>query len=272
MLTNANVYDGTGNPEDHRKETPVQWGQRNDRPQQLPYGANHRRPDHRPAFRPQEHHAPYVPPQRPNHEFRRPRENKVILTLDSLVSTPQEILATEHQLHLPQPLPLVGVPSKENLNKYCDYHNEKSHSMNDCFHLKKQLEAALESGKLNHLVKDEPRNAIKGQVLADFINEVPVGSDAMVPRVTPYMIDHQRDCKEEWVLYTDGASNIKGSGAGLVLISLTKTDRNGCPGPTSGGLKEGKLCNCGSGLFHKVDRSKTASQNNQEGSEEVCVG
>ncbi|GJU38165.1 reverse transcriptase domain-containing protein [Tanacetum coccineum] len=111
-------------------------------------------PDHRPAFRPQEHHAPYVPPQRPNHEFRRPIKNKVILTLDSLVSTPQEIMATEQQLRFPQPLPLVGVPSKENLNKYCEYHNEKGHSTNGCFYLKKQLEIALESGKLNHLVKD----------------------------------------------------------------------------------------------------------------------
>ncbi|GJV72732.1 reverse transcriptase domain-containing protein [Tanacetum coccineum] len=32
------------------------------------------------------------------------------------------------------------------------------------------------------------------------------------------------DYKEEWVLYTDGASSAKGSGAGLVLISPTKTE------------------------------------------------
>ncbi|GKB68429.1 hypothetical protein Tco_0929841, partial [Tanacetum coccineum] len=57
---------------------------------------------------------PYVAPQSPNQEFHRP---KAVLTLDSLSSTPQEILATEHQLHLPQPAPLVGVPSKENLNR-----------------------------------------------------------------------------------------------------------------------------------------------------------
>ncbi|GJS97669.1 hypothetical protein Tco_0804637 [Tanacetum coccineum] len=77
-----------------------------------------------------------------------------VLTLDLLVSTLKEILATEHQLHLPQPPPLVGVPSKENLNKYCDYHNEKGHNTSDCFYLKRQLEIALDSDKLNHLVKD----------------------------------------------------------------------------------------------------------------------
>ncbi|GJW02511.1 reverse transcriptase domain-containing protein [Tanacetum coccineum] len=69
----------------------------------------------------------------------------------------------------------------------------------------------------------EPCGAVKGQLLADFINEVPVGSDTMVPQRTPCTVDHQKDCKEEWILYTDGASSIKGSGAGLVPISLTKT-------------------------------------------------
>ncbi|GJV64438.1 reverse transcriptase domain-containing protein [Tanacetum coccineum] len=62
-----------------------------------------------------ERHTLYIPPQRPSQEFHRP---KTVLTLDSLSSTPQKILATEHQLHLPQPAPLVGVPSKENLNRY----------------------------------------------------------------------------------------------------------------------------------------------------------
>ncbi|GJT63149.1 reverse transcriptase domain-containing protein [Tanacetum coccineum] len=70
----------------------------------------------------------------------------------------------------------------------------------------------------------EPQSAIKGQVLADFINEIPVGSDVMMPRQTQYIVDHDKDWKEEWVLYTDGASSAKGSGAGLVLISPTKTE------------------------------------------------
>ncbi|GJR00257.1 reverse transcriptase domain-containing protein [Tanacetum coccineum] len=45
----------------------------------------------------------------------------------------------------------------------------------------------------------EPHNAIKGKILADFINEMPMGSEAMVPRA-------------------------KGSGAGLVLISPPKIE------------------------------------------------
>ncbi|GKC13223.1 hypothetical protein Tco_1010005 [Tanacetum coccineum] len=45
-------------------------------------------------------------------------------------------------------------PKKENQDKYCDYHGEKGHYTNDCFQLRRQLEMALESEKLNHLIKD----------------------------------------------------------------------------------------------------------------------
>ncbi|GJS75671.1 hypothetical protein Tco_0725552 [Tanacetum coccineum] len=70
----------------------------------------------------------------------------------------------------------------------------------------------------------EPRSAVKGQILADFINEVPVGSGSMTLSQTQYTIGREKDRKEEWILYTDGASSAKGSGAGLVLISPTKTE------------------------------------------------
>nr|GEY24044.1 reverse transcriptase domain-containing protein [Tanacetum cinerariifolium] len=43
---------------------------------------------------------------------------------------------------------------KENLDRYCNYHGEKRHYTNNFYQLKRHLEAALESGKLNHLVKD----------------------------------------------------------------------------------------------------------------------
>nr|GEV74802.1 reverse transcriptase domain-containing protein [Tanacetum cinerariifolium] len=62
------------------------------------------------------------------------------------------------------------------------------------------------------------------KVLAEFINEVPVGSEAMVSWQTQYTIDRQKDCKEEWILYKDGASSVKGFSAGLVLISPTNTE------------------------------------------------
>ncbi|GJX32650.1 reverse transcriptase domain-containing protein [Tanacetum coccineum] len=86
----------------------------------------------------------------------------------------------------------------------------------------KLAQYSVELGAYN--ITYEPRSAIEGQILADFLNEVTVGSETMVPRCTPYTIDHQKYCEEEWVLYTDGASSIKGFGAGLVLIIPTKTE------------------------------------------------
>ncbi|GJR71068.1 reverse transcriptase domain-containing protein [Tanacetum coccineum] len=62
-----------------------------------------------------------------------------------------------------------------------------------------------------------PRNAVKGQVLADFLSDAPDGEREdeyfRMPEVPPEIDD-----TEAWTLYTDGAASSKGSGAGLVLI------------------------------------------------------
>ena len=63
-----------------------------------------------------------------------------------------------------------------------------------------------------------PRNVVKGQVLADFINEVPIGTAYPNPKRRGKEICNISQTGE-WILYTDGASSKKGSGAGLVLIS-----------------------------------------------------
>ena len=76
------------------------------------------------------------------------------IDLNTLTKAPKEILATEHQLRLPAPPPLRGRPSRENMDKYCDYHGEKGHITNDCHNLKEQLKKAMETGKLDHLIRD----------------------------------------------------------------------------------------------------------------------
>ncbi|GJZ90000.1 reverse transcriptase domain-containing protein [Tanacetum coccineum] len=61
------------------------------------------------------------------------------------------------------------------------------------------------------------RNAVKGQVLMDFLLEAPEGE-----KVEAYFrmleVPVERDDTKVWTLFTDGASNPKGSGARLVLI------------------------------------------------------
>ncbi|GKB87926.1 reverse transcriptase domain-containing protein [Tanacetum coccineum] len=91
--------------------------------------------------------------------------------------------------------------------------------------IKQILSKTEASGKLAKYVVElgaynitlEPRNAVKGQVLADFITEMPDGESPekyfRTPKITP-----ERDETEEWTLFTDGASSSKGSRAGLVMI------------------------------------------------------
>nr|GEX43832.1 reverse transcriptase domain-containing protein [Tanacetum cinerariifolium] len=92
--------------------------------------------------------------------------------------------------------------------------------------LKQILNKAQASGKLGkysvelgtYIIAYEPRNAIKGQVLAEFLSEAPVGTHTEKFFRLPANVPNQDDV-EKWTLFTNGASNNKRSGAGLVLIS-----------------------------------------------------
>ncbi|GKF68468.1 reverse transcriptase domain-containing protein, partial [Tanacetum coccineum] len=64
----------------------------------------------------------------------------------------------------------------------------------------------------------EPRNSMKGHVLVDFLFEALVGTPIEEFFRLPAGVQYKDDFKK-WTLFTDGASNSKGSGAGLVLIS-----------------------------------------------------
>ena len=97
--------------------------------------------------------------------------------------------------------------------------------------IKQVLSKAQASGKLAkysvelgaYNIEYVPRNAIKGQVLADFLSETPIGNSSPSYFQLPAKVPN-RDETGQWTLFTDGASNIKGAGAGLVLISPTKTE------------------------------------------------
>ncbi|GJU81484.1 reverse transcriptase domain-containing protein [Tanacetum coccineum] len=79
-----------------------------------------------------------------------------------LMKTPKEILAMDN-VNFPQPPPMVGTPEKRNMNKLCDYHQDRGHNMNDCYHVKKQIKEAVTSGRLAYLVKDIRQGGQKGK-------------------------------------------------------------------------------------------------------------
>nr|GFC53325.1 reverse transcriptase domain-containing protein [Tanacetum cinerariifolium] len=64
-----------------------------------------------------------------------------------------------------------------------------------------------------HNITYRPRTSIKGQILADFLNEIPSNASQGTS-----VAETQ---EEPWMLFTDGSSCVDGSGAGLIL---TNTD------------------------------------------------
>ncbi|KAI3828871.1 hypothetical protein L1987_02981 [Smallanthus sonchifolius] len=74
---------------------------------------------------------------------------------------------------------------------------------------------AIELGA--HQLTYKPRPAIKGQVLADFVTEIPKERATECAREEEEQ--QVQDEKETWSLFTDGATNEEGCGAGLRLLS-----------------------------------------------------
>nr|GEV99438.1 reverse transcriptase domain-containing protein [Tanacetum cinerariifolium] len=67
--------------------------------------------------------------------------------------TPKEILAAEASKFQPPP-PMVTPVEKRSSNKFCDFHNNKGHSTDECMQLKKQIKELVRAGKLSHLIKE----------------------------------------------------------------------------------------------------------------------
>ena len=64
-------------------------------------------------------------------------------------------------------------------------------------------------------VRYEPRTAIKSQALADFVADF--SSD--LQREAELEVQQLEETKDPWTLYTDGSSNVKGTGLGILLKS-----------------------------------------------------
>ncbi|XP_076909484.1 uncharacterized protein LOC143566733 [Bidens hawaiensis] len=69
-----------------------------------------------------------------------------------LSKTPAEILTTEN-VNFRKPQPLTRRSFLDN-KKNCSFHNDIGHNTNECNALKSEIEAAVKSGKLRHLVED----------------------------------------------------------------------------------------------------------------------
>ncbi|KAJ0614438.1 hypothetical protein HanIR_Chr02g0062451 [Helianthus annuus] len=69
-----------------------------------------------------------------------------------LTKTPTEVLSTEdYQFKAPRPM---KNKRGQDPNQYCDYHKDNGHTTNNCISLSTELEKALKSGELTHLLQN----------------------------------------------------------------------------------------------------------------------
>nr|GEU55977.1 reverse transcriptase domain-containing protein [Tanacetum cinerariifolium] len=70
-----------------------------------------------------------------------------------LTRTPKEILGAKAGKFQPPP-PMATPVEKRSSNKFCDFHNDKRHSTDECMQLKKKIKELVRAGKLSHLIKE----------------------------------------------------------------------------------------------------------------------
>nr|GEW90377.1 reverse transcriptase domain-containing protein [Tanacetum cinerariifolium] len=166
MPNNVKTYDGTGDPEDHVKvfQAAAQGAPECMRISGFMHGVNNpeltkRLNEHVPktmeemmitttAFIRGEAAAAS---KKKGHVSWKPQDESKRHSVDK--RTPKEILATEASKFQPLP-PMVTPVEKRSSNKFCDFHNDKGHSIDECMQLKKQIEELVRAGKLSHLIKE----------------------------------------------------------------------------------------------------------------------
>ncbi|PWA71531.1 reverse transcriptase domain-containing protein [Artemisia annua] len=81
--------------------------------------------------------------------------------LRTIIKTQTEILAAEKEVvgkwHRPPPL---REESKRNMRQFCKFHVDHGHDTNQCRELKKEIEKAIQAGKLEHLCKAAKKRII----------------------------------------------------------------------------------------------------------------
>nr|GEV76480.1 hypothetical protein [Tanacetum cinerariifolium] len=129
-----------------------------------------------------------------------------------LTKIPKEILSMDN-VNFPLPPSMVGTPEKRKINKFCDYHQDRGHNTNDCYHLKKQIEEAVALGRLAHLVKDIKKGGQKSKGSAKGKEKVINMVRSQGYRKRPYeRVEHWMDNANAITvkrIHVDGGSSLK---------------------------------------------------------------
>ncbi|GJW99211.1 hypothetical protein Tco_0181019 [Tanacetum coccineum] len=82
--------------------------------------------------------------------------------LSNLSKSPREILAIEKVARsFEQPPRMLGSRRSRDMSKYCYFHEDHGHDTNDCRQLRIQIEVAVKSDQLSHLVNEIKKERVK---------------------------------------------------------------------------------------------------------------
>nr|GEV16385.1 reverse transcriptase domain-containing protein [Tanacetum cinerariifolium] len=110
------------------------------------------------SWKPQDQSKRHSSDKRPDFQGH-PRRERGSNQFTPLTKTSKEILATEASKFQPPP-PMVTPVEKRSSNKFCDFHNDKGYSTDECMQLKKQIKELVRAGKLSHLIKKSNKDGI----------------------------------------------------------------------------------------------------------------
>ncbi|GKB05485.1 hypothetical protein Tco_0833680 [Tanacetum coccineum] len=158
MPANVKTYDGTGDPEDHlerndeRDNNLSKGGGGSSQSVKKESPANVETPQNKPQTE-----------LRQAARFQKPAQSgQAARPVYTSHKTPKEILAME-TVKLKAPPPMIGPVENRNKNKFCEFHDDKGHSTDECIHLRRQIEEAVTSGQLSHLVKEIKQGGKQGE-------------------------------------------------------------------------------------------------------------
>ncbi|XP_021971323.1 uncharacterized protein LOC110866483 [Helianthus annuus] len=100
-----------------------------------------------------------------------------------LIKTPNEVLMTKNH-DFKAPKPMLNKKGQDP-NLYCDFHKDTGHLTDDCICLRQEIEKALKSGKLSHLLKNVRKETRQ-------IQRNDEGGQKKVRRLETHMVDEPR--------------------------------------------------------------------------------
>ncbi|GJS80368.1 hypothetical protein Tco_0730249 [Tanacetum coccineum] len=147
FLKSEEAYKSTELPRGEFPDKGQRTSYRGNRPPRAAYGGGQQRTDNHNTFNRKDHSLTVCLPEQEQRYDNRSRKFTIFIR-DALPSDLSVLVRNSTSTAVDDLKP------KRKHDRYLDYHGEKGHCTNDCYQLKRQLEAALEFEKLNHLIKD----------------------------------------------------------------------------------------------------------------------